>query len=68
MLDPHEGEPQKKKIKQNHEQSEIDQLAQSNADQVVKIRRILEELGMEIASPADARSALQLKGGDRVKF
>jgi uncharacterized protein (DUF849 family) len=44
------------------------QLARSNAEQVLKIRRILEELGMEIASPADARAALNLKGSDRVRF
>lgn len=44
------------------------QLAQSNAEQVRKIRTILEELGMEIASPDDARAILDLKGGDRVNF
>ncbi len=44
------------------------QLATSNAQQVTKIRTILEELGMEIASPDDARQILDLKGGDRVKF
>ncbi len=44
------------------------QLAKSNAEQVAKIRRILEELGMAIASPADARAILDLKGGDMVKF
>lgn len=43
-------------------------LAGSNADQVRKVRRILEELGHEIASPAEARAALSLKGGDMVKF
>ena len=43
-------------------------LATSNAEQVEKIRRILEELGREIASPADAREMLRLKGGDRVAF
>ena len=43
-------------------------LARSNADQVGRIRRILEDLGREIASPADAREMLQLKGGDRVAF
>jgi uncharacterized protein (DUF849 family) len=43
-------------------------LAKSNADQVVKIRRILEELGHEIATPADARRMLGLKGGDAVGF
>ncbi|MCY6382666.1 3-keto-5-aminohexanoate cleavage protein [Hoeflea prorocentri] len=44
------------------------QLAQSNAEQVAKIRKILEELGMEIATPDDARAILDLKGGDQVKF
>lgn len=43
-------------------------LADSNAQQVTKIRTILEELGLAIASPADARAALALKGGDRVGF
>lgn len=43
-------------------------LATSNAEQVAKIRRILEELGMEIASPSEARDLLALKGGDRVEF
>jgi len=43
-------------------------LARSNAEQVRKVRRILEELGYEIASPAEARSVLGLKGGDMVKF
>ena len=44
------------------------QLAQSNAEQVRKIRRLLEEIGLEIASPAEARSLLALKGGDNVGF
>jgi len=43
-------------------------LAKSNAEQVTKVRRILEELGLEIATPADARDILKLKGGDRVNF
>ncbi|MCC6306507.1 MAG: 3-keto-5-aminohexanoate cleavage protein [Rhodobacteraceae bacterium] len=43
-------------------------LAVSNAEQVAKIRRIVEELGMEIATPAEARAILDLKGGDRVDF
>jgi uncharacterized protein (DUF849 family) len=41
-------------------------MAKSNAEQVAKIRRILEELGCEIASPQDARRILQLKGADAV--
>ena len=44
------------------------QLAKSNAEQVAKIRRIVEELGYEIATPAEARQTLALKGADRVGF
>tara|TARA_R110002020_G_scaffold16871_38_gene59677 strand:- start:3427 stop:4356 length:930 start_codon:yes stop_codon:yes gene_type:complete len=44
------------------------QLAASNAEQVTKIRRILEDLGHEIATPDEAREMLALKGGDRVNF
>ncbi|HEX3575336.1 MAG TPA: 3-keto-5-aminohexanoate cleavage protein [Rhodopila sp.] len=44
------------------------QLAKSNAEQVAKIRRILEDLSLEIATPAEARQMLNLKGGDRVGF
>ncbi|MDJ1157532.1 3-keto-5-aminohexanoate cleavage protein [Chelatococcus sp. SYSU_G07232] len=43
-------------------------LAASNAEQVAKIRRIVEELGHEVATPAEARAMLGLKGGDRVRF
>lgn len=43
-------------------------LAQTNAEQVSKIRRILEELGLEVATPDDARRILQLKGGSNVAF
>lgn len=43
-------------------------LAASNAEQVAKVRRIVEELGYEIATPAEARAMLALKGGDRVGF
>ena len=43
-------------------------LASSNAEQVSKIRRILEDLSLEIATPAEAREILHLKGGDRVGF
>ncbi|PRX32068.1 uncharacterized protein (DUF849 family) [Paraburkholderia sp. BL18I3N2] len=42
--------------------------AQSNAQQVRKIRRILEELSFEIATPAEARQMLGLKGADKVSF
>lgn len=44
------------------------QLAKSNAEQVTKIRKILEELSLEIATPAEARAMLKLKGGDQVAF
>jgi uncharacterized protein (DUF849 family) len=44
------------------------QLAESNADQVRKIRRILAELSLEVASPAEARAMLALKGKDDVAF
>jgi uncharacterized protein (DUF849 family) len=43
-------------------------LARSNAEQVAKVRRILEELGLEVATPAEARAMLQLKGADQVGF
>jgi uncharacterized protein (DUF849 family) len=43
-------------------------LATSNAEQVSKIRRIIEELGLEVATPGEARNMLALKGGDRVGF
>lgn len=43
-------------------------LAESNADQVAKIKRIVEDLSLEVATPAEARERLQLKGGDRVNF
>jgi uncharacterized protein (DUF849 family) len=43
-------------------------LASSNAEQVEKIRRILEELGHEIATPSEARAMLHLKGADKVAF
>ncbi|GGF18304.1 3-keto-5-aminohexanoate cleavage protein [Aliidongia dinghuensis] len=44
------------------------QLAKTNADQVRAARQIIEGLGYEIATPAEAREHLQLKGGDRVGF
>ena len=43
-------------------------LAASNAEQVQKIRRILEELGLAVATPDEARTMLNLKGGSQVKF
>lgn len=44
------------------------ELAKSNAEQVAKIRRIVEELSLTVASPGEARERLGLKGGDRVGF
>jgi uncharacterized protein (DUF849 family) len=44
------------------------QLAKSSAEQVGRIRRILEELGLEIATPAEARAILGTKGADNVNF
>jgi uncharacterized protein (DUF849 family) len=40
-------------------------LAVTNAEQVAKIRRIVEDLGREVATPAEARDMLGLKGSDR---
>lgn len=44
------------------------QLARSCAEQVRKIRRILEELSLEVATPDEARAMLALKGRDAVAF
>jgi uncharacterized protein (DUF849 family) len=44
------------------------QLATSNAVQVAKIRRIVEELSLDVATPAEARALMQTKGGDNVAF
>src|SRR5216684_4357792 len=44
------------------------QLAKSNAEQVAKARRILDELGLAVASPGDAREMLKLKGGRNLGF
>ncbi|WP_372840782.1 3-keto-5-aminohexanoate cleavage protein [Phaeovulum sp.] len=43
-------------------------LAANNAEQVTKIRSIIETLDMEVATPDEARAMLALKGGDRVAF
>jgi uncharacterized protein (DUF849 family) len=43
-------------------------LAKSNAEQVQKIRTILEALSLEVATPEEARAMLRLKGGDQVAF
>jgi uncharacterized protein (DUF849 family) len=44
------------------------ELATSNAVQVSKVRNIIENLGLEVATPEEAREMLQLKGGDQVAF
>ena len=44
------------------------ELATSNAQQVIRIREIIENLGLAVATPAEARERLALKGGDRVGF
>jgi uncharacterized protein (DUF849 family) len=44
------------------------QLAKSNAQQVTMARKIVEGLGLEIATPDEARTILELKGGDKVAF
>jgi uncharacterized protein (DUF849 family) len=44
------------------------QLAKSNAEQVAKARRIIEEIGLTVATPEDAREMLKLKGGKNVAF
>ena len=43
-------------------------LAESNAQQVSKARALVEGLGLEIATPDEARAMLALKGGDAVNF
>ena len=44
------------------------ELATSNAQQVSRIRSIVENLGLQVATPAEARARLALKGGDQVGF
>ena len=44
------------------------ELATSNAQQVSRIRSIIENLGLSVATPAEARERLALKGADRVAF
>lgn len=44
------------------------ELAPSNAAQVTKIRRILSELGMQVATPDEARAILHTKGAAHVNF
>jgi uncharacterized protein (DUF849 family) len=44
------------------------QLAKSNAEQVGKVRTIIEGLGLQVATPDEAREILGLKGGNQVAF
>lgn len=44
------------------------ELADSNAEQVRKIRTILETLGIDVATPDEAREMLGLKGKDATAF
>jgi uncharacterized protein (DUF849 family) len=44
------------------------ELAKSNADQVKRIRRILEELSLEIATPDEARQMIGTKGADKTNI
>ena len=46
----------------------LSELAKNNAEQVAKVRRLVEELGYQVATPKEARDILGLKGQDRVKF
>ncbi len=43
-------------------------LAESSAAQVTKMRQVLEGLSLALATPAEARAMLDLKGGDQVAF
>jgi uncharacterized protein (DUF849 family) len=43
-------------------------LAESNAQQVTKARQLIEGVGLEVATPDDAREILALKGADKVAF
>ena len=43
-------------------------LAASNAEQVTRVRKIIEGLGLEIATPGDVRKILVLKGSDKTEF
>jgi uncharacterized protein (DUF849 family) len=44
------------------------ELAQTNAAQVERVRQIIEGLGLEVATPDEAREILALKGADKVGF
>jgi uncharacterized protein (DUF849 family) len=42
-------------------------MAASNAEQVQLARKIIEGLGLEVATPDEAREILDLKGGDKLE-
>lgn len=44
------------------------EFAESNAAQVHQARKIIEGLGLEVATPTEAREILSLKGADKVAF
>lgn len=44
------------------------ELGESNAQQVRKIRKIIENLGLTVATPAEARERLAFKGGNMVNL
>ena len=44
------------------------QLAKSNAEQVAKAKRIVEEVGLQVATANEAREMLKLKGAKNVSF
>jgi uncharacterized protein (DUF849 family) len=44
------------------------ELAPTNASQVTRVRQIIEGLGLDVATPTEAREILSLKGGDKVGF
>jgi len=43
-------------------------LAMSNAEQVLQVRKVIEGLGLEVATPDEARTILELKGADKTEF
>ncbi len=43
-------------------------LAKTNAEQVIRVRKTIEGLGLEVATPDEAREILALKGADKVGF
>jgi len=43
-------------------------LAESNAEQVRSARQIIEGLGLQVATPTEARAILDLKGADRTEI